>query len=204
MEHPRRRTHGWPLVTTLLGFLAAAPAAAQETGTPVYSAPYRAFASHELGVSLSAPPGADLGIEGFYGFASGRHDWGLRIGYLDRGERDGAVAFGARFRTRVLTHSSDFPLDGALTVGVGAAVDGRTRVRVPIGFSLGRRLDSGGISFVPYLHPVLIPTFGDGDSEFGVALGLGLDMRLGRSFDLRVSGGFGDMEGFAVSAAWVR
>ena len=38
----------------------------------------------------------------------------------------------------------------------------------------------------------------------GVALGLGLDMRLGRSFDLRVSGGFGDMEGFAVTAAWVR
>jgi hypothetical protein len=155
-------------------------------------------------VSLSSPPGADLGIEGFYGFASGRHDWGLRLGYLDRGERDGALAAGARFRTRLLTHSDDFPLDGALTVGVGATIDGRTRVRVPFGFSLGRRFDAGGISLVPYLHPVLIPIFGEGNSEFGVALGLGLHMRLGRSFDLRVSGGFGDMEGFAVTAAWVR
>jgi hypothetical protein len=203
MGHPLRRLAGLTAVS-LLSALVSGPAAAQETGTPVYSAPYRAFASHELGVSLSAPPGADLGIEGFYGFASGRHDWGLRLGYLDRGERDGAVVAGARFRTRLLTHSSDFPLDGALTVGVGGSFNGRNRFRVPFGFSLGRRFDSGGISFVPYLHPVLIPTFGQGDSEFGVALGLGLDMRLGRSVDLRVSGGFGDMEGFAVSAAWVR
>jgi hypothetical protein len=79
-------------------------------------------------------------------------------------------------------------------------------MRVPVGFSLGRRFDnrSSGISFVPYLHPVLIPTFRSGDSEFGVALGLGLDMRLGRRFDLRLSGGVGDMEGFAVTAAWIR
>ena len=105
---------------TLLVLTAATQLMAQETGTPVYSAPYRAFASHELGLSLSAPPGADIGIEGFYGFASGRHDGELRLGYLDRGDRDGAVAVGGRFRTRLLTHSEDFPLDGALTVGVGA------------------------------------------------------------------------------------
>jgi hypothetical protein len=177
---------------------------AQETGTPVYSAPYRAFSSHELGISLSSPPGADIGIEGFYGFASGRFDGGLRLGYLDRDNRDGIMVVGGRFRTRLLTHSADFPLDGALTVGVGAAFNGDTSMRVPVGFSLGRRFDSSGISFVPYLHPVVIPTFQSGESEFGVALGLGLDMRLGRSFDLRVSGGFGDMEGFAVTAAWVR
>jgi hypothetical protein len=45
--------------TTLASLAAAAtlglvaPAAAQETGTPVFSAPYRAFSSHELGLSLS-------------------------------------------------------------------------------------------------------------------------------------------------------
>jgi hypothetical protein len=190
----------------LVGLVTAGAARARETGTPVYAAPHRAFASHELGLSLSAPPAADLGVEGFYGFASGRHDGELRVGYLDRGDRDGAVAVGGRFRTRLLTHSDDFPLDGALTVGVGATVDGGTTMRVPVGFSLGRRFDnrSSGISFVPYLQPVLIPTFHSGDSEFGVALGLGLDMRLGRRFDLRLSGGVGDMEGFAVTAAWVR
>jgi hypothetical protein len=182
-----------------------APADAQETGTPVFSAPYRAFSQHELGLSLSAPEGADLGLEGFYSFASGRSDFGLRVGFLDADD-DADLVLGGRFRTRLLTHSEDFPLDGALTVGLGAVFyDGDTVLRVPIGLSLGRRIDSGssGLSFVPYLHPVLIPTF-DGDDELELALGLGLDIHLTRRFDLRVAGSVGDLEGFAVSFAWVR
>jgi hypothetical protein len=184
----------------------AAPARAQETGTPVFSAPYRAFSHHELGLSLSAPEGSDLGIEGFYSFASGRNDFGLRVGVLDEGESSDLV-LGGRFRTRLVTHSENFPLDGALTVGLGAQfLDGGTVLRTPIGLSLGRRIDSrsSGMSFVPYLQPVVIPTFSDGDSELAFALGLGLDLRLTRRFDLRVSGSVGDLEGFAVSFAWVR
>jgi hypothetical protein len=189
---------------TLLALASAA--GAQETGTPVFSAPYRAFAAHEAGLSLSAPRSSDLGIEGFYGFASGRNDFGVRVGLIDAGE-DSALALGGRFRTRLLTHSEDFPLDGALTVGVGAVFhDGGAVLRTPIGLSLGRRIDSrsSGLSFVPYLQPVLVPTFGHGDSELGLALGLGLDLRLTRRFDLRVSGSVGDLEGFAVSFAWLR
>jgi hypothetical protein len=184
----------------------AAPARAQETGTPVFSAPYRAFSHHELGLSLSAPEGSDLGLEGFYSFASGRNDFGLRVGLLDEGESSGLL-LGGRFRTRLVTHSEDFPLDGALTVGLGAQfLDGGTVLRTPIGLSLGRRIDSrsSGMSFVPYLQPVVIPRFSDGDSELDFALGLGLDLRLTRRFDLRVSGSVGDLEGFAVSFAWVR
>jgi hypothetical protein len=199
--------HSTPALAVLtLGLLVAPPGLAQETGTPVYAAPYRAFSRHELGLSLSAPEGSDLGLEGFYGFASGRHDFGLRVGFLDR--EDGAdVVLGGRFRTRLVTHSEDFPLDAALTVGLGAEfLDGSTVVRTPIGISLGRRIDSGssGLSFVPYLHPVLVPRFSSDDSELELALGLGLDVRLTRRFDLRVSGGFGDLEGFAVSFAWMR
>jgi hypothetical protein len=184
----------------------AAPAPAQETGTPVFSAPYRAFSHHELGLSLSAPEGSDLGLEGFYSFASGRNDFGLRLGVLDAGEGSDVV-LGGRYRTRLVTHSEDFPLDGALTVGLGAQFfDGVTVIRTPVGVSLGRRIDSrsSGISFVPYLQPVLIPTFADGDSELDFALGLGVDLRLTRRFDLRVSASVGDLEGFAVSFAWVR
>jgi len=189
------------LATTLaLG----ASAEAQETGTPVFLAPNRAFSAHELGLSLSAPGGADLGLEGFYSFASGRNDFGLRLGLLDSGDTSDLL-LGGHFRTCLLTRSEDFPLDGALTVGVGAAFfDGRSVVRVPIGLSLGRRFDSSGLSFVPYLQPVLLPTFSDGDSELGLALGLGLDLRLTRRFDLRVAGSVGDLEGFSVSFAWVR
>jgi hypothetical protein len=197
--------------TTLAAFSAAATlalgasASAQETGTPVFSAPYRAFAKHELGLSLSAPEHADLGFEGFYSFASGRNDLGLRVGALDGDET--AFAIGGRFRTRLITHSEDFPLDGALTVGVGGVFyDGGSVVRVPLGLSLGRRFDSrsSGVGFVPYLQPVLVPTFSEGDSEMEFALGLGLDIRLTRRFDLRVSGAVGDLSGFAVSFAWVR
>jgi hypothetical protein len=182
----------------------AASASAQETGTPVFSAPYRAFAKHELGVSLSAPESADLGFEGFYSFASGRNDFGLRVGALDDDHADFAV--GGRFRTRLITHSEDFPLDGAFTVGLGGVFyDGGTVVRVPIGLSLGSRIDSksSGLSFVPYIQPVIVPTFSEGDSEMEFAFGLGLDIRLTRRFDLRVSGAVGDLEGFAVSFAWV-
>jgi hypothetical protein len=189
----------------VLAALAAASAGAQETGTPVFQAPYRAFATHELGLSLSGPEGADIGVEGFYSFASGRNDYGLRIGLLDHGDATDLV-LGGRFRTRLLTHSPDFPLDGALTVGFGAVfLDGSTVLRTPIGLSLGRRIDSGssGLSFVPYLQPVLVPTFSGGESELDLALGLGLDLRLSRRFDLRVSGSVGDLEGFAVSFAWV-
>ena len=104
----------------LAGALAlAAPARAQETGTPVFSAPFRAFSHHEFGLSLSAPEGSDLGVEGFFSFASGRNDLGLRVGALDAGEGSDLV-LGGRFRTRLITHSKDFPLDGALTVGLGA------------------------------------------------------------------------------------
>jgi len=191
----------------LAAALALGPAAfAQETGTPVFSAPYRAFAHHELGLSLSAPEGSDLGVEGFFSFASGRNDFGLRVGALDGGERSDLV-LGGRFRSRLITHSKDFPLDGALTVGLGAVFyDGITVFRTPIGLSLGRRFDSSGsgMSFVPYLHPVLIPRFSDGDSSLDLALGLGLDIRLARHLDLRVSGSVGDLEGFAVSFAWVQ
>jgi hypothetical protein len=188
------------------GVFAAVPVAAQETGTPVFQAPYRAFATHELGLSLSGPEGADIGVEGFYSFASGRSDYGLRIGLLDHGDTTNLV-LGGRFRTRLLTHSEDFPLDGALTVGLGAVfMDGGTVLRTPIGLSLGRRIDSGssGLSFVPYLEPVLVPRFSGGESELELALGLGLDLRLTRRFDLRVSGSVGDLEGFAVSFAWIR
>ncbi len=194
------------LAVLALALSALPPALAQETGTPVFAAPYRAFSSHELGLSLSAPEGSDLGLEGFYGFASGRNDFGLRVGFLDRD--DGAdLVLGGRFRTRLVTHSEDFPLDAALTVGLGAAFfEGNTVLRTPIGLSLGRRIDSGssGLSFVPYLQPALVPTFTSDDSELELALGLGLDVRLTRRFDLRVSGGLGDLEGFAVSFAWVR
>ena len=193
------------LAAAALG-VGAAPAGAQETGTPVFSAPVRTFSSHELGLSISSPEGADLGLEGFAGIASGRGDWGFRLGFVDRG-RGADLVLGARYRAPLFAHSADFPLDGALTVGLGASFDDGTSVlRVPIGLSLGRAVDIGSsdVRLIPFLHPALIPTFREGDNDLALTLGLGLDLQVARQLDLRVSGAFGDVEGFAVGVVWVR
>ena len=71
----RRSLCGGILVLALLAGAAAA-AAAQETGTPIFRAPYRAFETHEFGGSLSDPEGASVALEGFYRY--GKSDERLR------------------------------------------------------------------------------------------------------------------------------
>lgn len=190
----------------------AGAASAQETGTPVFKAPYRAFQSHEFGANLSFPEGAaDFGLEGFYTYGYNRFDIGLRGGIvsydLPLGDDDTKIALGASFRARVLDASQSFPLDGALTLGLGTQFgEGTDFVLIPVGISLGRRLQLEGsrVSFVPYVHPVIVPTLGGGDSEVNFALGLGADIRFSDTIDLRVSAGLGDIEGIALGLAFVR
>ncbi|HSD31701.1 MAG TPA: hypothetical protein VLB49_07310, partial [Gemmatimonadales bacterium] len=74
---------------------------------------------------------------------------------------------------------------------------------IPVGLSLGRRLDTeSNLSIVPYLQPTMFITV-DGGSDVLFALGLGADFRLSRAFDLRVSAGLGDVEGVSLGAVWV-
>ena len=183
---------------------------AQETGTPVFKAPYRAFENWELGISLSDPKAASYAIEGFYSFGTGPNDVGLRGGYVDQGAQ-GAVALGIDFRRRIIHASESFPLDGALTAGFGTqlASDAYDAFFIPLGISLGRRIDleNSKTSFVPYFQPVIVPTFysGDNSPDGGVdfALGLGVDIKFGGRLDIRVSGGIGDIDGVAIGLAYV-
>ncbi len=121
------------------------------------------------------------------------------------------MLLGVDVRQRVITHSEDFPLDGAVVFGIGAQLaddpdpaPGSTLI-VPAGISVGRRLDveDSQISIIPYVQPTLFLT-ANGDTDLNFALGLGADVRLSRMFDLRVSGSLGDLEGIALSAVWVR
>lgn len=184
----------------------AGTAAAQETGTPVFKSPYRTFTTSEVGVTFSDPGGAGWALEGFYGYGQSRWDIGIRGGFLDTDGGETVILIGADARTRVLQSSESFPLDGALTLGIGAGINGGTTVFVPIGVSLGRRivLEGSETSFVPYLHPVLVPTLGDGADDVLLALGLGVDIKFSRSFDIRVSGAVGDYEGIAIGLAFIR
>lgn len=121
--------------------------AAQETGTPVFKAPYRAFVNHEFGGSISDPgTGTDFALEGFYRYGRGAHDFSIRGGFADgAGSIDTKLLLGGDFRTRVVSYSESFPLDGALTVGLGSSIgDGPDLFFLPVGISLGRRFNLEG------------------------------------------------------------
>ena len=197
---------GGILVLALLAG-SAGSAAAQETGTPNFKAPYRAFENHEFGAAISDPGGfGDVALEGFYRYGKGQNDFSVRAGFLDR--RGGtALLIGGDFRTQVLSYSETFPLDGALTLGLGGILgEGDDQFLLPVGISLGRRFDVEGstTTFVPYVHPNIVPVFGGGDDDVAFTLGLGVDIRFGERWAVRASGGLGDIEGVGVSLAFLR
>lgn len=200
-------------LSLVLSALLAGSALAQATGMPTFNAPYRAFSRHEAGVVISFPdPGT--AFEGEYRFGYQKFDLGLRGGFYAPGSgADTWVLLGAEARQRVITHTEGFPLDGALTVGLGAnLVSNFNSIIIPGGLSLGRRIDlkDSPVTITPYAEPVLFLTAGQNqDTEFHFAFGLGADFRLSRQFDVRVSGGIGGssavtMEGVSVAAVWVR
>jgi opacity protein-like surface antigen len=204
----RRSVCGGILVLALLGG-AAGTSVAQETGTPIFKAPYRAFTSHEFGVSLSDPgEGVSVALEGFYRYGKDANDFSLRGGFADLNGSGGTrLLVGGDFRTQVVSYSESFPLDGSITLGLGANVgDGPDRYYIPVGISLGRRFELEGSSttFVPYAHPVIVPTFGGGDSKVDFALGLGVDIRFSDQWAIRASGGIGDIDGVGISVAYLR
>ena len=185
-------------------------AVGQATGMPSFNAPYRAFQRSELGAVFSFPDGGGVGYEGAYRYASGTLDIGLRGGIFDPSGNGKAVLLaGVEARERVITHTIDFPLDGALVFGAGAwLVSGGSTVFVPVGLSLGRRVDPQGstVSIVPYVQPTVSFVAGDNRTsalEFG--FGVGADFRLSRVLDARVSGGLGDhpLTGVSIAAVWV-
>ena len=203
----RRSLCGGIVVLALLA-LRVVDAVAQETATPVFNAPYRAFENHEFGASLSDPgEGVGFALEGFYSFGRNANDFSVRAGVADSDADDNAFLIGGDFRTRVVSYSESFPLDGALTLGFGGVfgTDQDDIFLLPVGISLGRRFDVEGSSttFVPYVHPNLVPVFGGGD-DLQFTLGLGVDVNLGEQWAIRASGGLGDIEGVGISVAYIR
>jgi len=183
-------------------------AAAQATGTTTFNAPYRAFVRSEIGVLLSFPNGGGTALEGAYRIASHGFDLGFKAGFFTpSGAGDTELLLGAEARQRVITHTIDFPLDGAVIVGLGGNfVSGASQLIIPVGLSLGRRVDPQGssVSIVPYVQPTMYVLAGSTVfNHVRFALGLGGDFRLSRVFDARISAGLGDSEGVSIGAVWV-
>jgi hypothetical protein len=199
------RRHTQLLVAVLvLGAVAALPG--QTTGMPSFNAPYRAFVRSEIGVVVSFPDGSGTAFEGEYRYARSRFDIGLRAGmFAPGGGASTELLLGIEARERVITHTVDFPLDGALLVGAGARlVSGGSTVFIPVGLSLGRRVDpkSTSISIVPYVQPTAF-LISDGGTNIRFSLGFGADFRLSHLFDARFSAGIGDLHGVSLAAVWV-
>jgi len=197
----------WMSCLLIMGVSLVSDAAAQATGLPSYNAPYRAFRRSEIGLVLSFPNGGGTAFEGAYRVSHGKFDLGFRGGIFTPGSNaDSRLLLGAEARERVVTHTEDFPLDGALIVGVGGQFSNRSSFAViPVGLSLGRRVDprDSKISIVPYVQPTGFLVAGNGTSDFLFSLGLGADFRLTPRFDARISAGLGDLEGVSISAVWV-
>lgn len=200
------RRNGTLVIAAVLSVVGTA-AGAQATGTTTFNAPYRAFQRSEIGVLISFPDGGGTALEGAYRMASGRFDIGFKAGFFDPpGAAQTELLLGAEARQRVITHTEDFPLDGALVLGAGGHfVSGNSVMIIPAGLTLGRRIDPRGstVSIVPYVEPTLYVLAGDVTDHVQFAFGLGADFRLTRRFDARISAGLGDNEGVSIGAVWV-
>lgn len=194
-------------VLAIAASMAAAPSAfAQASGIPSFNAPYRAFDRHEAGFAISFPGLDNTALEGMFRFGTGNFDIGLRGGvWFLSGPNDEIFLLGAEGRQRIITHSDDFPADGALILGLGAQVGAFDNFIPSVGLALGRRLnlEDSNVSIVPYIQPHLWYFIGDAD-ELQFSLGLGADLRLTPRFDLRVSAGVGDVDGISIGGVWVR
>jgi hypothetical protein len=197
----------WLSCLLIIGAGLVSNAAAQATGIPSFNAPYRAFSRSEIGLVLSFPNGGGTAFEGAFRQAHGKFDFGIRGGiFTPGGNAKSRLLIGAEARERVVTHTEDFPLDGALILGVGGQfASGSSVAVIPVGLSLGRRVDpkDSKISIVPYVQPTGFLVAGNGTSDFLFSLGLGADFRLTPRFDARISAGLGDLEGVSLSAVWV-
>lgn len=201
-----RRHVMWLTSVALVCGAGAGAAAAQATGMPSFNAPYRAFDRSEFGVDVSFPNGAGTAIEAVYRYAAGRFDIGFRGGMWDPGACcKTELLLGAEARERVVTHTENFPLDGAIVVGAGTAlVSGGSTVFIPVGLSLGRRVAPKGstLTIVPFVEPTAT-LVGNNGTTVDFTLGFGADVRVSRAFDARMSFGIGDLDGVSIGARWV-
>lgn len=161
-----------------------------------------------LGIFLADMEGSGLGVIGTW--RSATWNYGLRFGLAEgSGTEDVSVFGGVDYMGPINTASNDFPLDIDWVLGAGAGIGDGVRLSVPAGLTFGFSLQGEDARFIPYATPRVImdATFGrdneESDLDLGIAVDLGLDLRLLRGGPLagksiRFGASVGDRDALAV------
>ena len=208
---------------TVIGFLVLAgvsalhtPASAQRIAweEPAYFSP-RPMDDIGLYMSrISRRTGDATGLSGIWR-QSGNLNLGIRFGAADMANAGESVLVGAELYGPLHSLTRGSPFDAAWIVGGGAVFgDNYTQFSMPIGFSLGARLGTGGVRLMPYVYPrialdiVSVDTSGGDrtDTDGVVALDIGADLDLGERLIVRFAGSVLDRSAFGVGMAvrWPR
>jgi hypothetical protein len=114
------------------------------------------------------------------------------------------VAGGIDFTHAISKSSAQFPLDLMLTYGAGASYGEFVEFAVPVGLAGGRVYRSEKTWFRPYTSARAIVEGRAGrarpnsDITLALAIDVGADLTLGRSFTLRTAASFGDRQAIAL------
>lgn len=182
--------------------LTAGRAAAQIAWDAPYLVPPGATGG--FGIYLMDVHGGSLGVMGAWRSRTG--GYGLRGGIAESRDDDIGAFGGVDFSGRVHRANTNFPLDVDWVFGAGLGVADWVRVSVPLGLTLGHTFRGDGAIFVPYITPriFLDAAFDDDreddtDTDLGLAVDIGLDLRFPRTgFLVRFGASLGDREAVAI------
>jgi hypothetical protein len=194
--------------------IAAAPLAAQGWNYPSFHHPHIMSREFNFALADGGDAGTVLLFQWREGFGVGT-ELNLDVGFADPDAGDSRFILGGGFGRRLMSATTDMPLDLVLTGGLYAAFGDRNIFRVPIGLTVGHRFPlEGAMAITPYVHPRVSIDFcsncfeGGDDTELSINFDLGADLELSRQLSLRFSalfaGGdvFGEDDGFGISLAW--
>jgi hypothetical protein len=134
---------------------------------------------------------------------SRRFDFGIRGGIAaDTGSGGGALKLlGIDTRYSFFHETPEFPVDAALTLGVGARWDSQTDQKlIPLGVTFGRHLTppSGGVLVTTYMHPKVFYITGDGKDTVAFNMSVGFNVLFARGFEIRFGGSAGRFGGVGL------
>lgn len=162
-----------------------------------------------LGVLLMEAHGGGIGA--LLTWRAPRWNFGLRAGLAEAPGDDIGLITGIDVNGALTRETPDFPLDIDWVFGAGIGVEDGARISIPLGLSIGHTFRSENATFLPYATPrVVLDAFIDDDDDenpdlddnddvdFGVALDLGLDLRVTPAFLIRFAATVGDRDAVAL------